>query len=158
MPSSAVFRLSIGPVKPDAKFALYGATTRKYSLYIIGSIRFSCQFSASQIVKLTKSSLNSAAALAIIRKTRYCKGNNLIVFDLNLRFYLLSIIEERVSMKIGHFSDTAREYVITTPAHATAVDQLSGQRGILQPCFPHGRWVQLLQGCQAAAYHSLPLQ
>ena len=89
---------------------------RKTLLYKIGGIRFSCQFSVFKIVKPAKSSLNSAAALAIIRKTRYCKGNNLIVFDLNSRFYLLSISKERVSMKFGHFSDTAREYVITRRA------------------------------------------
>ncbi len=43
-------------------------------------------------------------------------------------------------------------------AHAAAVDQLSGQRGILQPCFQHRRWATAFTGCPAAAHDPLPLQ
>ena len=38
------------------------------------------------------------------------------------------------------------------------MDQLPGQRGILQPGIPHCGRLQLLQGRQAAAHHPLPLQ
>ena len=61
-------------------------------------------------------------------------------------------------MKFGHFSDTAREYVITTPRTPLPWINYLGSEAFFSLCFSHGRWVQLLQGCQAAAYHSLPLQ
>jgi len=81
VPRLAVFTL-FGPVM-QTQICFLWCHSRKTLLYKIGDIRFSCQFSVCKIVKLAKSSLNSAAALAIIRKARYCKGNNLIVFDLN---------------------------------------------------------------------------
>ena len=58
-------------------------------------------------------------------------------------------------MKFGHFSDTAREYVITTPRTPLPWINYLGSEAFFslvthRPC---GK-----QGCQAAAYHSLPLQ
>ena len=66
-------------------------------------------------MELAKSSLFLRISLAIAEEMRYCKGNNLIVFDLNFSKNRYPICKERISMKFGHFDDDAREYVITTP-------------------------------------------
>ena len=60
-------------------------------------------------------------------------------------------------MKFGHFSDTAREYVITTPRTPLPwINYLAVRHSsALFLTWPVGT---ALQGCQAAAYHSLPLQ
>ena len=136
-PISALIWLNFTLMQEDFRLDVYKrqGTTRATSVSVqTGGGRFDCQpglttrqanlgahppaatrgrkllpFYSSKPMK----SAHRAGAKMCIRDS--CKGNNLIVFDLNLRFYLLSISKERVSMKFGHFSDSAREYVITTP-------------------------------------------
>ena len=61
-------------------------------------------------------------------------------------------------MKFGHFSDTAREYVITTPRTPLPWINYLGSEAFFSLVSHTAGGLQLLQGCQAAAYHSLPLQ
>ena len=54
-------------------------------------------------------------------------------------------------MKFGHFSDSAREYVITTPRTPLPWINYLGSEAFFS-------LVSHTAGCQAAAYHPLPLQ
>ena len=61
-------------------------------------------------------------------------------------------------MKFGHFSDTAREYVITTPRTPLPWINYLGSEAFFSLVSHTAGGVQLFTGMPAAAYHSLPLQ
>ena len=61
-------------------------------------------------------------------------------------------------MRYGHFDDERREYVITRPGHAPALDQLPGQRGVLRAPLEHRGWLLVRPRRTAAAADPLPLQ